>query len=342
MSRNRHSDENRVTPATPTKARLTVELLRRRATRRKLVLLECGIIRHAPFADCGRPLWDLMAEQPRFETTLPPAEWFRLFRATGDVPPVIPGSERPWPYSRVNGHHAIEWLERHADDAAEDDRLLIAEEYFRGAEWAAEADRFDTPDDRRDELEIRYGSASWLLGLRGLGPELWNILDYYLASFPGVFYVWAGWRPFHPQHHTAAISLIDDILGSPLQCTRFEVAWRTADAVAIASAMYEARDYSLGSGPGRCVGGSGVRQRRCSHPLPGRSATLPRLLGGRSAVGEVVITRPERLRYQGIKMRSLVTAPALPRAEARTRRPLRAVRPVSVPSRASPDAGFVL
>ena len=55
MSRHRHSDENRVTPETPARARLTLEVLRRRATRRKLVLLECGIIRHAPFADCGRP-----------------------------------------------------------------------------------------------------------------------------------------------------------------------------------------------------------------------------------------------------------------------------------------------
>lgn len=108
MSRYRHSDHNRVTLETPAKARLAVGLLRRRATRRKLVLLESGIIRHAPFADCGRPLWDLMAEQPWFETALRPAEWFRLYQETGEVPSAVPGSDRPWPFLRVNGRDAIE------------------------------------------------------------------------------------------------------------------------------------------------------------------------------------------------------------------------------------------
>jgi hypothetical protein len=243
MSRHRHSDENRVPPETPTKARLTVEALRRRATRRKLVLLECGIIRLAPFADCGRALWGLMAEQPWFETTLPPAAWFRAYRATGEAPPA-PGSDRPWPYSRVNGHDAIAWLEQHADGTADDDRLLVAEEYFRHAEYAAEADRFDTPEDRRDESEIRYGAAHWLLSLRGLGPELWNVVDYYLASFPGEYYVWAGWRPFHPGHRAVAVGVIKDILGPPLVSPRFDPAWRTSDVVAMARGIYEGRDFA--------------------------------------------------------------------------------------------------
>ncbi|MDY3552295.1 hypothetical protein R5W24_001375 [Gemmata sp. JC717] len=244
MSRHRHSDENRVTSATPAKPRLTVEQLRRRATFRKLILLECGIIRHAPFADCGRPLWDLMAKQPWFESTHPPAEWYRLYRATRTVPETVPGSGLPWTFSRVNGHHAVEWIEQHADGTATDDQLLIAEEYFHQAEYAAEADRFSPPDDQRDEIEIRYGAASWLLGMNKQGPKLWNLLDYYLASFPGQFDSWGKWLPFHPQHHAVAIDLIDDILGSPLRSARFEPAWRTADAVAIASAMYETRDFS--------------------------------------------------------------------------------------------------
>lgn len=122
--------------------------------------------------------------------------------------------------------------------------MLVAQEYFRHAEYAAEAHRFDTPDDRRDEFEVRSGAAHWLLGLRGLGPELWNIVDYYLASFPGEFYRWAGWRPFHADHRAIAVGLIDDLLGHPLQSFRFDTAWRTADAIAIASAMYESRDFS--------------------------------------------------------------------------------------------------
>ncbi len=243
MSRRRHSDENRVTPETPAKVRLTVEALRRRATRRKLILLECAIIRHAPFADCGRPLWELMADQPWFETTLPPAEWYWLYRATGDVPPTDPGTDRPWCFSRVNGHNAIEWLEQHADGTANDDRFLVAEEYFRHAEYSAEADRFNTPDDRRDELEIRYGAAQWLFELRQLATEAWNIVDYYVASFPGEFDVWASWRPFHPDHRVVAEGLIDDVLGSSLDSHRFNPGWLTADVVAMASALYQDRAF---------------------------------------------------------------------------------------------------
>jgi hypothetical protein len=148
------------------------------------------------------------------------------------------------PPSLVNGHDAIKWLEQHADGMADDDQLLLAEEYFRKAEWVAEAGRFNTPDDRRDELEIGYGAASWLHSLREVGPELWNVLDYYLASFPGVFYRWAGWRPLHPGHRAAALDLIDDILGHPLHSSRFDPRWRTKKSVAIASTMYETRDFS--------------------------------------------------------------------------------------------------
>ncbi|AMV30410.1 hypothetical protein VT84_38815 [Gemmata sp. SH-PL17] len=244
MCRHRHANENRVTPTTPAKARCLVEILRRQVTRRKLILLECGIIRYAPFADCGRPLWDLMALQPWFETTQPPAEWFKIYRATQQVPDVAPSNGQPWQFTQVNGHHAVEWLEQHADGTADDDQLLLAGEYFHHAEYAAEAYRFDTPDDQRAELEIRYGVASWLLSLREIGPKLWNMLDYYLASFPGEFYVWAAWRPFHPEHQAVATSLIDDTLGHPLRSTRFDESWRTPDTIAIASTMYETRDFS--------------------------------------------------------------------------------------------------
>ena len=243
ISPHRHSDENQVTSDAPAKVKLTVESLRNRATRRKLILLECAIIRHAPFADCGRPLWELMAEQPWFETTLPPAEWIRLNRATRE-PPRLSASDQPWPFSRVNGHDAIERLEQHADGKMNEDQLLVDEEYFRHAEYAAEGDRFRTPADRRDELEIRYGAASWLLHLHGLGPELWNIVDYYLASFPGEYYCWGCCRPFHAGHRAVAVALIEDILGRPLQPPRFDQAWQTSDTVAIASLMYETRDFS--------------------------------------------------------------------------------------------------
>ncbi|WZP00422.1 hypothetical protein EP7_002065 [Isosphaeraceae bacterium EP7] len=242
MNRQRHSDENRVRPGTtPPRTRRLVEWYRRRATRRTLLLLECGIIRHAPFADCGRPLWDLVADQPWFETAMPPAEWLRLRKATGGAPESL-GSDRSWPVFPMNAHHAIRWLEQHADDP-DADRLLLAEEYVRHAEWSAEARMFN-PEDRRDEDVIGYGAASWLLGLGEVRPGSWNILDSYLGDFPGTFSTWVSWRPIHPGHRPAAIGLIEDILWHPLSSVRFDAAWRTREAVEIASTMYETRDFT--------------------------------------------------------------------------------------------------
>lgn len=211
------------------------------ATPRRLILLECGIIRHAPFANCGRALWDLMTDQPWFETVMPPAEWLRLQRATGAAPEPL-GSDRAWLFFRMSGHHAIRWVEQHADES-DADRLLLAEEYFRHAEWAAEAKMFN-PEDRRDEHVIGYGAANWLLGLGDVGPGTLNILDYYLGDFPGEFNTWASWRPFHPGHRAAAISLIEDVLWHPNYSVRFDAAWRTPEAVSIASTMYETRDFT--------------------------------------------------------------------------------------------------
>lgn len=246
MSRYRHEDSNRVVfGTTPLRDRLTVDRLRRRATWRKLLLMECAILRYAPFADCGRTIWDLLPTQRWFGTTLPPAEWYRLSAGNSNVPPTVPGTEQPWPFSPVDGHQAIEWFEGHPDGTATDDQLLLAKEYFRHTEWAAEADRFDTPDEHRDELEVAYGVASWLLSLGRVGAELWNVLDFYLANYTGQFYRWAGWRPLHPEHRPVVTGLIKDILGDPFRPEpRFEPSWRTDTVVLLAHTMYAARDFS--------------------------------------------------------------------------------------------------
>ena len=88
-----------------------------------MLLLDCGIIRHAPFADCGRPLWDLMTDQPWFETDMPWIDYFRHMEATRREPPP-PAGRRWWPNFRMNGRHAVCWLEQYADDR-EPDRLLL-------------------------------------------------------------------------------------------------------------------------------------------------------------------------------------------------------------------------
>ena len=40
------------------------------------------------------------------------------------------------------------------------------------------------------------------------------------------------------------MSLFEDILWHPFRSIRFDPAWRTTDAVALASTMYEARDFA--------------------------------------------------------------------------------------------------
>jgi len=118
------------------------------------------------------------------------------------------------------------------------------EHYFRYAEWSAEADRFDTPEELRDELEVRYGAAYWLDLLRNVGSEHWNIIDYYLAHFSGEFYTWSGYRPLHPGHRLAAVGLIEDLIGRPDEFALFDGTWRTPEVVEIAEAMYRGRYFS--------------------------------------------------------------------------------------------------
>jgi hypothetical protein len=243
MSPDRHSAENRVTlGVTPLRARIFVEVLRRRATRRKLILLECAIIREAPFAECGRPIWDLLPKQSWFKTSLPKAERIREIRgiprnATGRPPAGSSSVEL------ANGHLAVEWLEQYADGASDDLRVL-AEEYFRHAEWAAEGQLFVAPPGRSDELELSYGVANWLYSLISFDERSWNILDHYLANHSSEIACYSWPLPLHANHWPASTDLIYDIFGHPTHDERFDPAWRTSTAVALATQMYDARDFA--------------------------------------------------------------------------------------------------
>jgi hypothetical protein len=216
MSRRRHSDENRASPG-EAQLREAVDVLRHRATRRTLTLLECAIIRHAPFADCGRTIWELLPTSLCFD---------------GE------------PYLSINGHRAIELLEQHADGALGDDELTLAEDYVRIWDYRTEFFNLDTPEGQRDELEVSFGVAFWLRELCGFHPKWCNIIDYYVANYAGQFYRHDGWRPLHHEHRTVALALIDDILGKPSQRLAFTPRWRTSTAVAIAQGAYDSREFS--------------------------------------------------------------------------------------------------
>lgn len=247
MSNYRYSEENRVRPETPVKTRCTVEWLRRRATRRKLVLLEAAIIRHAPFADCGRTLLELLPEQPYFGQSVPTADYIRFWRAAS--PEQIRELQRTWPPSPLDpldGHQAFRWFEDHPDGRATDDELVRAEYYFERIEYDAESDRFEfTPESRSIGSELRYGIADWLCGSTHIRPESWNVIDYYLANYAGYYDIWAGWRPLHPEHREVVLGVIHDVLGHPLRPARLDPVWRTEEAIAVARVIYDDRQFEL-------------------------------------------------------------------------------------------------
>lgn len=264
MAHYRYSDRNRVTPdATSADVFARVELLRGRATRRKLFLLETAIIRHAPFADCGRPIWELMAEQPWFRTTISPAERARLYEAARLRREPVQ-DDRDWTYIPTDGHTAIGWVEQYADDPSDETPLVLAGDYGRTAEWEAEADilgeqqkRDGEPratDEEWERILLRYALAYWLEeltsvcvvlwldGLQDARARQWNILDFYLASPSIEYYSYASARPFHPDHRAAALDLIDDLLGHPT--APVPAAWQTSTAVGLAAGMYATRDFA--------------------------------------------------------------------------------------------------
>jgi hypothetical protein len=241
----RHSEEHRVVfGKTRIAQRYAVERLRARATSRKLMLLESAIIRHAPFADCGRTIWELLPLQ-KWNIVIPAPGFIRELRSP-DRDAAIPVAAEFHPFERGDGQTAVTWFENASDEPPFSDNLVKAQEYFHQAEYCAEADRFETPENRRDELEVSYGVAYWLYGMSRIdgAPVSKNIIDYYLASYDGLFYRWAGERPHHGSHRTVVLDLINDIFGNPFRPVAFDPSWRTSTAVAIAKTMYDSRDFS--------------------------------------------------------------------------------------------------
>src|SRR5581483_9902621 len=152
---------------------------------------------------------------------LPGFEWFSSSHRTAlqeEPPRKVP----------ITAHEAIEIVERMADGECTPDELADARDYLRYTEWAAESDRFGYDQERLIGSELRYGVAYWIDGLADGGPELANILDYYLTAYNGIYYAWAHNEPLHPGHRSVALALIRDIFGNPFRPVAFDPAWRTS------------------------------------------------------------------------------------------------------------------
>ena len=123
----------------PAEVRRRVELLRGLATERKILLLDCGLCRQAPFSLDGRTIWGL----------LPGFTWFQWARVSAlhEEPP------RSLP---ITAHQAIEIVERLADGEHRPEELNDAREYLKYTEWAAEADCFGIDPSLLPGSGLRY------------------------------------------------------------------------------------------------------------------------------------------------------------------------------------------
>jgi hypothetical protein len=223
----RRADSLRETTAkAPDADRRRVELLRGLATERKVLLLDCAICRHAPFSLDGRTIWEL----------LPGFRWFQWWRvsALNEEPP------RSLP---ITAHQAIEIVERRADGEHTLIELNDAHEYLQYTEYAAEADRFGYDASVLPGSELRYGVAYWIDCLAQVSSQIWNVFDFYITAYQGIYYAWARTEPLHPYHRTVVLTLIEDIFGNPFRPVAFDAEWRTDTAVSLAQGMYDSRDF---------------------------------------------------------------------------------------------------
>lgn len=222
-------------------------------TPRRLILLECGIIRHAPFTQSGHTIWDLLPEQSWFEASLPSARVIRAVEASIAVADVhnfdrsIPGMTMDCLKVETNGHIAIKWLEEYADGASED-RLLLAQHYFTRAEIQAETDHVQnhvqTCAKNHEAPDIGYGIASWLRSLIGYNESWRYSIFFYLLNCPGVVDGYSSSWPVPRSHRDVALQLIEDIFGRPNYLDPVDPILRTDLTTSLAMEFYRTGDFS--------------------------------------------------------------------------------------------------
>jgi hypothetical protein len=194
------------------------EALRQQSSDRKKRLLQCAIIRNAPFEADGHTIWELLPTYPWFAVRFP------------------------------NAHEAIEIVERFVDGQATDQDLGLADGYFHAAEYFAEADRFGYDAESAVGSEVRYGVAHWLYNLAQPSAEHGDNFDYYLINYDGQFYSWGSHLPLHKDHRKVALQLIEDIFGNPFRPTFIDpnwLAWNDGTVVKLAKTIYDNRRWEV-------------------------------------------------------------------------------------------------
>ena len=223
----RRASENQAAPerAAP-HLQQRVEALRRIATERKLLLLDCSILRCAPFSEDGRTIWEL----------LPKLDWFihRWHTTTTTI--------------EVPAHAAIEAVKQLVDGYATPGEIDNANRYFGWVMRAIDLNRTNYYPDPQLTPLLRGRIAHWIAGFSTATSDLRNILDYYLVAYPG----WSATSNYsssergalHTDHRSVALALIDDIFGSPFHPAPFSSEWHTDTAIALAKQMYDSGEFS--------------------------------------------------------------------------------------------------
>lgn len=188
--------------------------LARDASVRKLRLLACAIIRHAPFHPDGRTIWEV----------LPTLRWFR------------PGREG----SRfdLSCHEVVTIAERQADGQATTEECDIARSLGFGAVYCAEADTFGFDLERHVGAGFRYMAAD-AVEVAVTPSPIW--LARRLTRY------WKSFRQqsdeFHADFATATCSLIRDALLGPERRKPIHPAWLTGPVREMAAAAYEGHRF---------------------------------------------------------------------------------------------------
>jgi hypothetical protein len=201
-----------------TDPKLMLPLLAGWSSLRKLRLLACAIVRHAPFGPDGRTIWDLVLE----------CRWYHLHSNRGGGP------------GGPDCREVIELAERRTDGLVSDDLWREAQEAAHYATWAAEADTFGYDREAFVGSGFRYSMAQ---AIAQTCRDDRDRLNQYLVDFRTD----ADWVPgsVHEAHDQTVCLLIDDLHGNPFRPGIVRRDCVTDAAMDLAQSIYQDRAFDL-------------------------------------------------------------------------------------------------
>jgi hypothetical protein len=213
---------------------LLVPVLLEQPSIRKLRLLACALVRHAPYDLDGRTIWEL----------LPTFDWFRSY--TRDL---------SW---QIDCRDVIQIAERRADGRCSESEWEDAVYHGLYARWAAEVDTFGYDPDTFPGSNFRYAAA-------GAVEQVVEEQQECLATNP-FHYLWymhfdtASRTLLNPENRSRACALTRVIFGNPFHSVTFKRRWESGEVLDLASRIYENRAYDLMPKLGSALKSAGCKE----------------------------------------------------------------------------------